>query len=103
MKTIRVTYTVKQEFAAKNQENIQLFLEEVKRIADPDMRYLVLLAEDGKTFSHISIYKNDESQYKFLNLQSFKAFQKQRDESGLEKEPVIESYTLIDSSHNLFN
>ncbi|WP_423148692.1 hypothetical protein [Rubrolithibacter danxiaensis] len=102
MKTIKVTYTVKQEFAAKNRENVRAFLAEVESIADPEMRYFVLLAKDGKTFSHISIYNSDESQRQFLDLPSFKSFQEQRDESGLEKEPVIEAFTLIDSSHPIF-
>ena len=59
MKSISVTYTVKKEFVQKNNENIKLFLKDVRKIASPDMQYLVLLAEDGVTLSHLSIYKNE--------------------------------------------
>ena len=102
MKAFKVTYTVRPEFVAKNQKNIQAFLDEVKRISDPNMRYFVFLGADGKTFTHIAVYNAEEAQRKFLNLESFKSFQQQRDDSGLEAEPTIESYTLIETSHILF-
>lgn len=101
MKSIRVTYTVKKEFAQKNVENIKLFLKDVRKIANSNMQYFVLLAEDGVTFSHLSIYKNDAAQNRFLSLESFKSFQRQRDESGLEKEPAIEAFVLVDSSQDI--
>ena len=103
MKAVKVTYTVRPEFAAKNKENIKAFLDEVKQIGDPEMRYNVFVAEDGKTFSHLSMYTHDDSQARFLNLESFKSFQKQRDESRLEAEPKIEAFTLFQSSHDVFN
>jgi hypothetical protein len=103
MKAVKVTYTVKREFAEKNNQNIKTFLEEVKAIGDNDMRYHVFLAEDGKTFSHLSIYNNDESQKRFLALKTFLSFQQQRDESGLESEPRVEVLNLLHTSHTIFN
>jgi hypothetical protein len=102
MKAVKVTYTVRPEFSEKNIANIDAFLKEVKNIGDPDLQYFVFLDEDGKTFNHLSIYKNDEAQKRFLTLPIFQSFQRQRDESGLVKEPSITSLTLIDSSHTLF-
>jgi hypothetical protein len=103
MKAVKVTYTVKREFAEKNSQNIKAFLEEVRATGDNDMRYQVFVAEDGKTFCHLSIYNNDESQKKFLALKSFLSFQQQRDESGLESEPRIEVLNLVHASHTVFN
>ena len=102
MKAVKVSYTVKQEFSQKNQENIKAFLDEVKAIGDPHLRYFVFLGEDGKTFTHLSVYKSEEAQKTFLALPVFQSFQRQRDESGLEKEPSIASISLVGASHNLF-
>lgn len=101
MKAVRVTYTVKSSFVAANIENIKIFMAEVREIADPGMRYTVFLAEDGKTFSHLSSYSSDESQSKFLALASFRSFQQKRDASGLESAPAIETYSFVDSSHKI--
>lgn len=102
MKAVKVTYTVEREFAEKNNQNIHAFLEEVKAIGDQGMRYHVFLAEDGKTFTHLSIYNNDESQKRFLALKTFLSFQQQRDEN-LESEPRIEALNLLHASHAIFN
>lgn len=103
MKTVSVTYTVQSAFATQNQANIDFFLQEVKQIGDPGLRYHVFIAPDGKTFRHVSFYTNDESQRRFLALDTFLKFQKERDASGLESDPVIESFELAASSHNPFN
>ena len=102
MKAVKVTYTVAREFAEKNNQNIQAFLDEVKAIGDHGMRYHVFLAEDGKTFTHLSLYNNDESQKRFLALKTFLSFQQQRDEN-LESEPRIEALNLLHTSHAVFN
>ncbi|MNL44632.1 hypothetical protein D3C87_1672210 [compost metagenome] len=59
------------------------------------MRYSIYLGEDGKTFTHISLYNNETAQENFLEMESFKAFQQQRDESGLEAEPSIEVLNFV--------
>jgi len=43
----------------------------------------VYIKEDGVTFLHYSNYINEEAQHEVLNVQSFKDFQKLRNESGL--------------------
>ena len=100
--SVKVTYTVKPGFALKNQENINLFMNDVRRINNPGVRYNIYLGGDGKTFTHISLYKDEASQKAFLGLESFKYFQQQRDESGLEAAPKIETMKLVDSSEDLF-
>lgn len=102
MKAVKVSYTVRPEFSKLNIANIKAFLHEVKSSADPDLQYFVFLDEDGQTFHHLSFYKNDEAQQRFLARPIFQSFQRQRDASGLEKEPSITSLTLIDAAHTLF-
>lgn len=103
MKTVKVTYTVKPAFVHENQKNINIFMEELRRINDPDLRYIAYLCGDGKTFMHIAAYQNDESQKMLLELESFKSFQQKRDESGLEVAPQIEVIEPVAASYSVFN
>jgi hypothetical protein len=52
---------------------------------------------------HIAAYQNDESQKMFLELESFKSFQRKRDESGLEVAPQIEVIERVAASYSVFN
>lgn len=100
MISVKVTYTVKPGFATTNKQNIQQFMDDFKTLGN-DFRYTVLTAEDGKTFIHLSQYKDETIQKKLLETPSFKSFQQQRDDSGLEVNPQIEVLTLIGSSHDI--
>jgi hypothetical protein len=102
MKIIKVTYTVKSSFAAKNQENINAFINEVREINDPDIRYVAYRGEDSKTFTHLASYTNETSQKNLLELEVFKSFQQQRDEH-LEVSPKVEVVELVAASYDLFN
>ena len=100
---VKVTYTVKPEFIQRNQENINLFMADFKKLNSDEFRYTVFLGDDGKTFIHLSTYQNEEIQKRLLDVPLFKSFQKQRDESGLEVEPSIEVMKLVASSHAIFS
>jgi hypothetical protein len=101
MISVKVTYTVRPDFAATNKQNIQQFMNDFKTLGN-DFRYTVLTSADGKTFIHLSQYKNEVIQKKLLETPSFLSFQQQRDDSGLEMAPQIEVLTLVDASHNIF-
>ncbi|MBC9909372.1 hypothetical protein [Chitinophaga varians] len=83
MITVQVTYTVKPAFVAKNKENIQRFLADFQKMDDSAFWYHVSLMDDGVTFSHFSAYRDEKIQQEVLNVPSFRAFQQERDESGL--------------------
>lgn len=100
---VKVTYTVKPEFVLQNQENIHLFIKDFQKINNNDFRYSAYVCEDGKTFVHLSMYKNEETQKKLLNAESFKLFQQQRDSSGLEISPKVDVMKLVASSNDLFS
>lgn len=102
MKTIRVTYTVKSAFASKNKENVRAFIKDLEKIHHPAIRYAAYVGEDGQTFTHIASYESDEGQKVLFGLESFKSFQKQRDDSGLEVAPRIETIETVATSYNLF-
>jgi len=83
MINVLVSYTVKPEYVEENKTNIKKFLEDFKQLDQSKFEYKVYLKEDGITFLHYSNYENEEMQYEVLNVPSFKAFQRLRDESGL--------------------
>jgi hypothetical protein len=95
---VKVTYTVKPEFSAANQKNISVFIEDLKKQNNSDLRYEVFLKPDGKTFMHVATYTNEKTQREFLELESFRRFQQKRDESGLEIQPAIEQLAYVAST-----
>ena len=102
MISVQVTYTVKPVFAATNQKNVNAFIEDVRRLSNPNIRYEAYLADDRKTFIHYATFADENTQKQLLGLQSFKFFQKQRDESGLEVAPEIKTLNLVASSNPVF-
>ncbi len=103
MKSVKVTYTVKPEFVQKNQENIDRFMKDFRKITDPGFRYTVYLFADGRTFLHASSYANEEIQQRVLNIESFKSFQRLRDESGLDGSHRVEELKFVASSHDFLS
>lgn len=98
MISVKVTYTVKPNFVAQNKENIKIFLEDFKELGTSDFKYDVFLCADGITFLHLSSYRNEEIQNQILNVPSFKNFQRERDESGLDNSHKFELLEHIGSS-----
>lgn len=103
MISVKVTYTVQPDFVQKNQENINLFMVDFKKMNTNEFRYVSYVCGDGKTFVHLSHYKNEDIQKKLLQVPSFLSFQKQRDDSGLENLPHIEIMQVVASSVDFFN
>lgn len=103
MKIVKVTYTVHSAFAARNQENINTFIGDLRRINDPGLRYIAYLGEDGKSFTHFASYEDEASQNMLFELESFKSFQKERDESGFEIPHRVETMHLVASSFDVFS
>lgn len=98
MITVQVTYTVKPEFAARNKENISRFLEDFRQLDTAAFWYRVYVLEDGITFLHFSSYRDEAIQSQVLNVPSFKAFQKERDGSGLNDSHAVKVLQLVGAS-----
>lgn len=100
MITVKVTYGVKKEFAAKNKENIGVFIADFKALDSEDFKYDVYLLDDETTFVHISSYANKHIQEQVLGTPSFVEFQRQRDASGLTIAHHIEVLHGLASSYD---
>lgn len=98
MITVIVTYQIDPKFIGQNKENIQLFLEDFKKLHRGDFLYEVFTKDDGRTFVHFSTYKNEQIQADVLNVASFKEFQRQRDESGLNGSHKVEVLAYVGST-----
>ncbi|MEC3880011.1 hypothetical protein [Parapedobacter sp. 10938] len=103
MKIVKVTYTVQPSFAAKNLVNVNTFIHDIKALNNPSIRYISYLGADGKTFTHIATFANEEAQQQFLALPSFKSFQQQRDGSGLETPENLQFLELAAASYDIFS
>jgi hypothetical protein len=101
MIVVTVSYTVKPEFVETNKKNISTFLDEFRKLNPSDFRYNVYLRDDGVTFVHTSTYRNEEIQRKILNVESFKSFQKERDESGIGNTHKVEILSYVGSSFDI--
>ncbi|MGO1521247.1 MAG: hypothetical protein ACTHZ1_07750 [Sphingobacterium sp.] len=99
---VKVSYTVQSAFVQQNQENINLFMIDFKKMKTNEFRYVSYRCEDGKTFVHLSHFLNEEIQNRVLQTPSFISFQKQRDDSDLERLPQIEFMQLVASSSEIF-
>lgn len=103
MKIVKVTYTVQPSFAAKNLENVKAFVNDIRALNNPSIRYISYLGADGKTFTHVATFDNDAAQQQFLALPSFQSFQQQRDGSGLEAPESLEFLELAAASYDIFD
>ena len=102
MKIVKVTYTVKQEFVSRNQENIKAVMNDLRKLNNPGIRYATYLGDDGKTFMHFAQFASDDLQKILFDLESFKSFQQQVKESGPEVPTKQELMQLVASSYDIF-
>lgn len=101
MIVVKVTYTVNEAYVNANKEMIQAFLTDFKKLDNTAFLYSVFQSEDGKTFTHLSQYKNKAIQEVLLNTLSFLHFQEQRDKN-LASNPTIEFLNYMGASKEVF-
>ena len=102
MKITRIQYTVQPAFAEQNKRNIARVMQELRSLNHPEIRYSSYLFDDGKTFMHFVLLKNEEAEKVIRNLEAFKTFQAELKASNPEKPPQFENLALVDSSFELF-
>ena len=103
MKIVKVTYTAKPEFAARNQANIKNVMADLQRLQHSGINYNSCLGADGKTFIHTAFFESEEDQKLLNELPAFKHFQEALKSAGFEVPPKQELLTLVGSSTNIFN
>jgi hypothetical protein len=81
MRAVKVEYTVKPGYVTTNKANIQKVMDELRSMGNLGILYSTYIKEDGVSFVHFSIHKNDENI--ITSLSSFKAFSTQLQTEGL--------------------
>jgi hypothetical protein len=102
-KIVRVQYTTKQEYVAKNKENIARVMSDLRGVNNPGLKYGAYLMPDGKSFMHFTQFANADAQKILFALPSFIQFQTELRSSELEAPPKSEDLTLVGSSYDFFS
>ena len=102
MKSVKVQYTVKAEYADTNKKNVSKVMADLRELAHPGIKYSTFVLNDGKTFVHIGMYAGQEALDVVNNLPSFQSFREQLKASGPESPPKGDDLTLVDSSYEIF-
>lgn len=99
MNAIKVEYTVKEEFAPTNKENIQKVMDALKEKNVEGFTYSSWTKEDGKSFVHIVISR-EGVENPLSEMDVFKNFQAQLKEN-VEVPPQATKLELVGSSFSL--
>ena len=75
MERVMVTYKVKSDRVAENEEFVKAVYEELHQINDPDIHYATFRLDDGQTFVHIASFASADKQPILTGTKAFKAFQ----------------------------
>ena len=102
MKSVKVQYTVKSEYADTNKKNVAKVMADLRELAHLGIKYSTFVLADGKTFVHIGMYADQEALDTVNNLPSFQSFREQLKASGPEAPPKGDDLTLVDSSYEIF-
>ncbi len=81
MKAVKVQYTVKPEYVEQNKANIRRVMNWLKTNPIDGMLYSTYTLEDGQTFVHINIARDEETLGKLGNVQLFNEFRQALKES----------------------
>ncbi len=101
MKAVKVQYTVKEEYVETNKRNIRKVMAELRKLNDPGIKYSAFVLDDGKSFVHF-VMQTDGGATAIGDLDSFKSFRQQLQESQPEVPPKAENLSLAGSSFDIF-
>jgi hypothetical protein len=96
MRRVMVSYRVKPDRVAENEELIRGVYEELRSNAPEGLRYATFKREDGVTFVHIA--EMEEGGNPLVELDAFRAFQAGIGER-CEEQPVSSGLTEVGSFH----
>ena len=101
MKAVKVTYTVKPEYADQNRTNIQKVMNALKANPIEGMQYSSFILNDGQTFVHINMAKDGETMSKLNDVETFMEFRKALKASEPLTPPNSEDLNLVGAAFDL--
>lgn len=101
MKAVRVQYTVKPEYVEQNKTNIRKVMESLRANPIKGMQYTSFMLDDGQTFVHINMAKDEETMNKLQKVAVFDEFRMALKASGPVSPPKSENLNLVDAGFEL--
>ncbi len=101
MKAVKVTYTVKPEYVDQNKANIRKVMEAIRTNPIPGMRYPSFTLDDGQTFVHINMAKDEDTMSKLGELKEFEEFRMALVASEPVSPPKSENLNLVAAGFDL--
>lgn len=101
MKAVKVTYTVQPEYVETNKTNIKRVMDRLKSDPISGMQYASFTLDDGVTFVHINMAKDQETMNKLQELEEFNEFRSQLKASGPVSPPTSENLNLVAAGFSL--
>ncbi len=100
MDAVKVKYKIKKEFVEKNKENIAAVIQEIKSLGDTGVMYSVYVKDDGLTFVHFAMRRDEVAAQVIPRLASFQKFSAElRD--NLEIKPEVTDLDLVNASFDV--
>ena len=101
MKAVKVEYTVRPEFLEQNKANIKKVMGHIKMNPIDGMLYSTFTKEDGLTFVHINISKDQKTLDKINEVQEFIEFKRALKESNPIESPKSTKLDLVAAGFGL--
>ena len=102
MKAVYVRYQVDPSFAETNAENIRKVMEELRESGSDGIRYQSFREDDGVTFVHFGMYRDQASIDALTARPSFQAFQSALKASKPVQPPAAHWLDVVGSSYEVF-
>ncbi|MFX3625822.1 MAG: hypothetical protein ACN6I4_00545 [bacterium] len=95
MEAVKVQYTVKPEYAEQNKANIKKVMDKLKAKPIEGMHYASFTLDDGQTFVHINMAKDDETLSRLNDVAEFNEFRMALKASEPLSSPKSEKLNLV--------
>ena len=102
MKVIRVQYTVKPDYTDTNKANIRQVMSDLRNMGNPDVKYAAYLGEDGQTFTHLVMFRDEDTPNPMSDMPSFQKFQAELKASEPVSPPASERLDLVGAGFDAF-
>ena len=101
MKAVRVQYTVRPEFVDQNKANIRKVMDALNANPIEGMQYASFTLDDGTTFVHINMARDEATMSKLSELAEFKEFRQALKASEPLSPPQSETLNLVGAGFEL--
>ena len=101
MNAVKVQYTVKPDYVEENKANIRKVMNALKNNPIEGMLYSSYTLDDGQTFVHINIAKDEATIAKINSLQEFVEFRTTLKASGPVSPPESTKLNLVSAAFEL--